>query len=119
MPSELSGLTDDPSQNYPITLPDGSLATFVFEFWPQQNGWFYTKTWNGQTPPFQDGWEQLVVSPNVLRQWKNILPFGIACGTATGEDPTDQEDFVNGNCTLLLLNASDVVQVESDYYQGN
>ena len=120
MPSILTGLTDQPNQQYPITLPDGSTATMLLQFWPQQLGWFYSLTWDGQTGgAFAEGLAQLVVSPNILRQWKNVIPFGIAVATVSGLDPTDQEDFVNGNCSLFLLNPSDVGFIESIYYTGN
>ena len=119
MPSILTGLTDQPNQQYPITLPDGSTATMLLQFWPQQLGWFYELTWDGQTPQFEEGLAQLVASPNILRQWKNVIPFGLALATKTGLDPTNQEDFVNGNATLLLLNPSDVGSVETTYFPGN
>ena len=119
MPSILTGLTDQPNQEFPITLPDGTTATLDLEFWPQQLGWYYNLTWDGQTPAFGLNGQYLAASPNLLRQWRNVIPFGIAITTLDGQDPTNQEDFVNGNCTLLLLNASDVGMVESTYFPGD
>ena len=43
---------------------------------------------------------------------------GLSVATADALDPTSQEDFVNGNCTLLLLNPSDVATVEADFFVG-
>lgn len=119
MPATLTGLTDQPNQLYPIQLSDGTTVTLTIQFWPQQNGWFYDLVWDGQNPPFEINGSQLVASPNVLRQWREIIPFGIAVATNSGQDPTDQEDFVNGNCTLVLLNPGDVASVEMTYFPGD
>jgi hypothetical protein len=118
MAAILTGLTDDPNQEYPITLPDGSTVTMDLQYWPQQNGWYYDLSWDGQSPPWQLNGMQLVANPNILRQWKNVIPFGLTVGTLNGQDPTSQEDFVNGNCTMILLNASDVAMIESTYFPG-
>ena len=118
MPSILQGLTDQPNQQYPITLPDGSTVTLDLSFWPQQLGWFADVSWDGRTPPWTLSGQQLVTSPNWLRQWRHVIPFGLSVATADALDPTSQEDFVNGNCALLLLNPSDVATVEADFFVG-
>lgn len=118
MAAILSGLTDQPNQQYPISLPDGSTATLSLQYWPQQVGWYYDLSWNGQTPPWQLIGQELVTAPNILRQFKNIIPFGITVSTIDGLDPTDQEDFVNGTATMVLLNASDIASIESSVYPG-
>lgn len=115
----LQGLTDQPNQQYPIVLPDGSTATLYLRFCPQQIGWFYGLGWNGQTPPFECDGNKLVVTPNALRQLRNILPFGIAVVTPDGSDPAGQEDFVDGSCTLLLLDPTDVASIETTYFPGS
>jgi hypothetical protein len=119
MPAILTGLTDQPNQLYPITLPDGSVVTMNLYFWEQQLGWYYDLSWSGQTPAWQLNGQQLVTSPNILRQWKNVLPFGITVSTSDGLDPTDIEDFANGNCTLLLLDVSDIAAIEAAFYPGS
>lgn len=118
MPAVLTGLTDQPNQEYPINLPDGSTVTLDLSFVPQQLGWFYDLTWDGQNPPFELDGQFLAASPNLLRQYEKILPFGLAVATTDGLDPTDQEDFVNGVCSVLLLNASDVGMIDATYYPG-
>ena len=118
MPNILQGLTDSPNQQYPITLPDGSVVTMNLYFWPQQNGWFYDLTWNGKTPVWQSLGNQLVSSPNILRQYRNNIPFGLTVSTVDGLDPTGQEDFVDGTCTILLLSVSDIAAIETTFFPG-
>jgi hypothetical protein len=118
MPNILQGLTDSPNQQYPITLVDGTVATLVLQFWPQQGGWFYDLTWNGRTPAWQSLGNQLVSSPNILRQYRNNIPFGITVSTIDGLDPSGQEDFVDGTCTLLLLSSAEAAVIESTYFPG-
>jgi hypothetical protein len=119
MSAFLTGLTDDAAQQYPIKLPDGSTVSMTLYYRPQQVGWWYDLSWDGQTPPWQFLGNRLVAGPNILRQFRNQIPFGLGVSTTTGLDPAGQEDFVNGACTLMLLDASDVIDVEEGIYPGN
>lgn len=119
MPTILTGLTDQPAQQSPIKLPDGSTATLNLFWTPQQNAWFYNLSWDGQTPSWQLNGMKLVAGPNVLRQYRNQIPFGITVSTSDQLDPTSQEDFVDGTCTLLLLDADDVHNIEGAFFPGN
>ena len=118
MPATLQGLTDQPNQEYPITLPDGSTATLSLTWCDQQRCWFFDLTWDGQAPAWELLGQTLVTTPNLLRSWRNVLPFGISVATSDGLDPTDQECFTNGDCSLVLLDASDVAHVESTFFPG-
>lgn len=119
----VTGLTDQSPQVQPIVLPDGSTLTAVLTFRPQQGtiqgGWFADYSWDGQSPPWQLNGTCLVTSPNVLRQYKNQLPFGLTVSTTDNQDPQDQEDFVDGYCTLVLLDADDVIAIEATYFPGH
>ena len=117
MPSQLQGLTDSPSQSCPIGLPDGSTVTLMLTFRTQQLGWFYDLSWDGKTPPWQHYGNRLVASPNILRQYRNQLPFGITVSTANGLDPFSQTAFIDGTCTLLLLDGYDVASIEAAFFQ--
>ena len=119
MSSILQGLTDQPKQQWPITLPEGSTATMYLEYRPQQNGWFYDLVWDGVNPNWQLLGMRLVTHPNILRQYRNQITFGLTVSTPDGTDPTGQEDLVNGKCTLLLLDAADVLTIEGAYFPGD
>lgn len=55
-------------------------------------------------------------SVNILRQWKNNLPFGIACIRADGLDPYALDDFQDQLANLYLLNSDEVITVENDWF---
>lgn len=58
----------------------------------------------------------VVTGPNILRQWKNILSYGIACLRTDGLDPYQINDFSGQVANLYLLDAMDVAQVEQDFF---
>lgn len=118
MSTILTGLTSDPAQQWPISLPDGTTLTMRFRYRPQQLGWFYDLSWDGTTPPWQLQGCRLVTHPNILRQYRNQLDFGLTISTPDGRDPMSQQAFVNGNCTILLLDASDVIGIEAAFFPG-
>jgi hypothetical protein len=115
----VQGLTDSPNQVQPILVPDGSTLTMTLYYRPQQKGWFLDLSWNGQTPSWQNLGMRLITGPNILRQYKNQLPFGLAVHTTDLADPAGQEDLEDGYCTIILLNAEDVIGVEETYFPGN
>lgn len=56
----------------------------------------------------------LCCHPNILRQWRNVIPFGLACVTSDQTDPVRSVDFATGRVKMYLLNQSDVAYVESN-----
>lgn len=105
----ISGLTDDPAQNVTITLPDGSTAILSLDYSPQQAGWFFGVQY--PTNGFNVTGQRLCTFPNVLQQFQNAIPFGMACSTSGDVEPTGQETFVDGTTDLYLLNSNDVAYV--------
>lgn len=104
----LIGISSDPTQQYTLALPDGTQVTFSIRFSPNQKGWFYSLT--------ATNWEslnrRLVVSQNMLRQYRNILAFGLACFTTDGYEPIYQDDFLTGRAKLYLLTQAEAAETE-------
>lgn len=48
----------------------------------------------------------------MLRQWKNKIPFGLACYSVQNREPSQQQDFSSGTSKLYILNAIEVQQYE-------
>lgn len=114
----ITGLTDQPTQVFNLTLEDGSILTVTMTYRPQQIGWYYDLLWNGTTPSTQVFGRRIVTSPNMLRQFRNVWSFGLGCVTSDNYEPLNQSDFSSGYATLLLLDASDVAQIEQVVYPG-
>lgn len=112
---QLTGFTDQPRQASIVTIDDGSRATLLLEYKPNQNGWFFSIT----REDFVLNGVRLVPSPNILRQWKELLPFGLLVATTNNAEPFNQSDFADGFCELYLLDADEVEEVEAAAFPGN
>lgn len=111
---QISSITNDPRQRHRVLLPDSTVVDILMEYKKNQQGWFCSIAYEGLS--FLN--RRLVLSPNMLRQFKNLIPFGLACNTSDGYEPNFQDDFSNGRAQLYLLNSDDVAQVESDIING-
>ena len=108
--TEITGLTADAKQAQTLILADGSKAPFYMEYWDGQQGWYFTMSYPGWTGVTN---KRLVVSPNMLRNSRNIIPFGLALKTIDGYEPIFINDFISGRAKLYLLNEADVAYYES------
>jgi len=110
----IDGITDQPNQVMSVTLADGSRMKLSMFYVVQQRGWFADLTWQDFT---LNGF-RLVSSPNLLRQWQEIIPFGLAITTTEQGDPQNVTDFADGRSTLVLLDEADVAEVEAVVFPG-
>lgn len=115
----VTGITDQPNQQLDLRLADGTRAKLTLNYRVQQLGWFADLIWtkrDGTTA--QVFGLRLVTSPNVLRQFRNLFPFGLAIATDANADPTSDKSFASGISRLLLLEGDDVEQIETEVYPG-
>lgn len=116
----IEGLTDQPVQTSNVILSDGSRVTLYLEYKPQQGGWFYSLSWPGTNNPFVLNNCRLVCSPNIIRQFRDLVPFGFAViAEPQNIDPIGQGCFVDGTCELILLDEADVEDVEATLFKGS
>jgi hypothetical protein len=113
---QITGISDNPAQVINLTADDGTTVTLTLEYRPQQSGWSVDVLWNGTTPATELNGLRVTVFPNLVRQWKNLLTFGLACITQDGREPLSVDAFLSGYATLLLLNAADVASIESQIF---
>lgn len=115
----INGITSQPVQVMALTLADGSRATLTLYFRPQMNGWYYDIEWPG-SPAFLTTFKStnraLVVGANLLRQFRDLIPFGLAVFSVDNTDPMTQACLADGSVNVVLLNQADVLQVEDDVY---
>lgn len=100
-------ITTDPLQKQTIILADGTSFALTLNFKPMQFGWFITELVYGN---FTLQGMRVCVSPNILHQFRNQIPFGIACFTTDSREPSLQADFSSGTAKLYLLSAAEVIQ---------
>lgn len=97
-------------QNLVITSGDasnGTIVTLEMYFASQQYGWFITSLvyQNFTLEGFR-----IINSPNMLQQFKNQIPFGLACFSSQDREPTQQQDFSSGASSLYLLSEDEVAE---------
>lgn len=103
-------VTDQALQTQTLILPDGTSLQLTIYFIPMQYGWFITSLVYGG---FTLQGLRITVNPNMLRQFKNQIPFGLACySNGQVREPTQQEDFQSGAFSLYILASAEVTQYE-------
>lgn len=100
----IPSITDDAKQQFNIVSEAGETVSFNLYYCPRQIGWFYDISYGN----FTANGLRLVVSPNTLNQWINIISFGLACSSTDGFDPYYIDDFTSGRISLYLLDAADI-----------
>lgn len=106
--NQIQQITSDPLQSQTIALPDGSQLTFTLYFIPLQLGWFITNLiYNTANTTFQLNGLRVCNSPNMLHQFLNQIPFGIACISANSREPSLIQDFSSGASNLYLLSKAE------------
>lgn len=106
--NRIDSINSNPKQSLTLVLEDGSKFSFSMEYVENQRGWFYTLVY-GEFILYN---RRIVASPNMLRQFRNIIPFGIACTTQDRYEPIFIDDFSKDRATMYILNEEDVVSVE-------
>ena len=109
----ITNLDNSADQVTNVVLSDGSVAQFEFIYEPAIERWMFNLT----HPDITVNLLNLCAGPNMLRDWRNVIPFGLACLSTDGADPFYIDDFQSGRITLYVLNAAEVAAVESDVYQ--
>lgn len=93
-------LTSDALQESTFVLPDGTSFSFQLQFIPMQYCWVFTNITYGT---FILNSLKVSISPNMLFQFQNQIPFGIACFATDNIEPQQQQDFLSGAAQLYVL----------------
>ena len=108
----INKITGDASQQLTLIGIPTVQVGMTLRFMPRIQRWEMGVTWND----FDVEGIGVVCSMNLLRQFRNVIPFGISCITMNSLDPYRQQDFVNQVANLYLLTSADVAQVEKDWF---
>lgn len=110
----VTSISNDAHQQTTVVLADNTSVVVSLDFLPSTQRWVMGVTWG----TFSAKSIPICESSNLLRSYRNVIPFGFSCMTGGSVDPFDIEDFVNGRSQLYLLDSTngnnDVKAVE--YY---
>jgi hypothetical protein len=59
----------------------------------------------------------VLCSLNMLRNFKNVIPFGILVLTTDGQDPRGLTDFETQYLKMYLLSQDEVEEIERTYFE--
>lgn len=112
--TQIDNVTDQANQLIQVVLEDGSVLQLTLVYRPAIARWTVDISHTLLTTA------NIGISdfPNLLNPWRNLINFGLACATVSGQDPIDLEDFVNGNAALYVLDQADVISVEETLFGG-
>lgn len=108
----ITSISDQPRQTMFLNLGDGTRATLSLTYSPMQLGWFADVSWDDTTI----NGLRVTSSPNILRQWRKVFPFGLAVFTKNLVEPLNQSDFALEVANMYLLTPDEVLAEEADLY---
>ena len=108
---EITNIDDNYNQQFQYVVEGYDTAYFNIYFKPRQLSWFMDLTF-GNVEIFG---ERIAVSPNLLRQFKNRLPFGIAIYGPDLVDPFAVDAFLKG-WKFYILSKTEINEIEDDFY---
>lgn len=108
----ITSLTNHPNQLHQLVLENRESADFRLYYLGRQMSWYYDITYKYLTINCQ----KVVLTPNSLRQFKHVIPFGIAFFSDGDVEPFRQDDFTSGRIKMGVLNKEEVQQIEQEIY---
>lgn len=96
----IEGITASAFQENSVTLPNGTVLLIELRYIEMQRGWFIERI---VYEDFNLNGLRICNSPNILHQYRNLIPFGLACETNEGREPSLLTDFDNNDSRLYLL----------------
>ena len=109
MANLINNLTNFADQVTIVQLPDGTTFDFEIIYHGATERWIMNVTYGD----FVVNGVGICCLPNLLRQWVNIIPFGIACVADNAVDPFNIDDFSSGRVLLYVLTPADIASIES------
>ena len=97
-------VTANPLQKQRLVLEDGSIVSIELYYRDLQQGWFINElTWNSFTLRGM----RICNHPNLLHQYKNQIPFGLACYSTANREPSLIKDFSSQASKLYILSSAE------------
>lgn len=109
--TKIQGISTDALQNFTVALADGTTFNMTLAFKPLQQGWFISVSYGA----FSVTNMRVCCVYNILEQFSEQIPFGIACFTTQNQEPMFPQDFAASNAALCVLDETDVANLEAYY----
>jgi hypothetical protein len=107
---QITNLSDAYKQVFRFPIDGYSAVEILLEFKPQQYAWFMSLTWG----TFSLNQERVAIAPNLLRQFKNIIPFGVQVSNVDAIDPFSNDAWLTG-WEIYILDDTELDDIEALY----
>lgn len=105
----VNAITQQPNQKINLILSDNSvIQNFIMQYMDGNQGWYFSLVYG----TFVINNMRAVVSPNMIRFAKGVVPFGLGIDTTDGYESLFIDDFSKGRASLYLLDETDVNNIE-------
>lgn len=111
---QVLNLTSNARQTMQLPIENGNTATFNLYYNPTQYAWYFDLIYND----YEIYGSKVVLHYNIIRQQRNILPFGLAFLAQGNVEPFSIDDFENERVKLFILTQNEVQDVEEYIYNG-
>ena len=109
---QITEVDNNYKQSFQIQTEDNKNFNFELEFIENQASWFYSLKYNDVSI----NKKRITTHPNFLRQFQNLLPFGMSCMTEDGSEAFAIDDFSKQRAKLYVLTQDEVNNLESAIY---
>ncbi len=108
----ITTLTNEPKQRHQLVLDNNETVDFRLYYSARQQSWYFDFTYkdlicNGL---------KVVLSPNSLRCFRRIIPWGLAFLTDGYVEPFQLTDFSSGRVKMYVLNSEDIELIEQEVF---
>ena len=113
MKYRINGISTDPYQEFNVNVPEtGKQVKITLRYLPTQRAWYMDFLYEN----IEEKGIKLVITPNILRSYKKILPFGLMITSANDMYPMDIDSFYSEQNSLYLLDSVYVNNLENSIY---
>lgn len=105
-------LNDLPKQQFRVSIENYDFLQVTIEYASNQYAWYMSLLW-GQN--FEVKNDRVVCSPNLLRQYKDLIPFGILVRGPDSVDPFSITAWQDG-WEMHFLDSDDIEYIEAEFY---
>ncbi len=111
---KIEELTSQPKQRHTLLQENGEEIVFELEYKVSQQSWYYNVTKND----FVVNSQRLVLGPNIVRRYQNIINFGLYVKSNDLQEPFLLYDFISGRVEIYLLTQTECQDVETTFYSA-
>lgn len=109
---KIVNISNAPKQRIQLITDNGDDVEFLLEYKPRVESWFFSFRWKD----IEAKNLTVCLHPNILRQFRRIIDFGVGFKSDTKIEPFYLDVFTAGKCDVVLLNQNDIESIEANIY---